>query len=78
MEVMGRPVTRNQDSAWSWAEPDDEIAGRVTAGGGFIRYVYEPSTTPFGPSTAPLAVAFWDFISRECGVGTGGLTPARE
>ncbi len=78
LEVIGRPVTRNQDDTWSWAEPDDEIAGRVTAGGGFIRCLYEPSTTPVGPSTGPWAAAFWDFVARECAVGTGGLTPALE
>ena len=54
LEVIGRPVTRTRTPAWSWAEPDDEIAGRVTAGGGFIRCLYEPSTTPVGPSTGPM------------------------
>ena len=79
LEVINRPVALSRASArsWSWAGPDDPIAGRVTAGAGFIRCIYEQSTTPVGPSTGALAAAFWEFIDRECETGTGGLTPAR-
>lgn len=77
LDVIARPVARSSDGSWSWARPDDDIAGRVTAGAGFIRCIYEPSTTPKGPSTGPRATAFWDFIDHECHTGTTGLTPAR-
>jgi len=49
----------------------------VTAGSGFIRCLYDQSTTPVGPSTGARAAAFWEFIDRECETGTGGLTAAR-
>ena len=77
VEVINRPVALSRAGDWSWAGPDDPIAGRVTAGAGFIRCLYEQSTTPVGPSTGALAAAFWKFIDRECETGTGGLTPAR-
>jgi len=48
----------------------------VTAGSGFVRCVYEPAVTPTGPSTGPLATAFWDFIGRDTGADTLGLTSA--
>ncbi|HYN31697.1 MAG TPA: hypothetical protein VES40_03665 [Ilumatobacteraceae bacterium] len=78
LEVTGRPVTRSDDGSWSWAGPDDEIAGRVTAGAGFIRCIYEQATTPTGPSTGTRAAAFWKFIDRECNTGTADLTSARD
>jgi hypothetical protein len=78
LEAIGKPVTRSQDGTWSWAGRDDEIAGRVTAGAGFIRCLYDPSTTPMGPSTGPAAAAFWDFVDGECHIGTAGLSPARD
>jgi hypothetical protein len=74
LEVISRPVTRSQDGSWSWAGPDDEIAGRVTAGAGFIRCLYDQMTTPIGLSTGARAAAFWEFIDRECNTGTNGLT----
>ena len=81
LEVVNRPVALSRAGArswlWSWAGADDQVAGRVTAGSGFIRCLYDQSTTPVGPSTGALAAAFWEFIDGECQTGTGGLTAAR-
>jgi ATP-grasp domain len=81
LQVTDRPVALERTAArswsWSWAGPDDQIAGRVTAGAGFVRCFYEPASTPVGPSTGDMAAAFWDFVDREHHTGTGGLTPAR-
>ncbi len=76
LDVIGRPVAYDDQRGWSWAGPDDEIAGRVTAGSGFVRCIYEPAVTPTGPSTGALATAFWDFIGRETRADTLGLTAA--
>ncbi len=77
LEMIGRPVTYSERGSWSWAQAGDPIDGRVTAGAGFVRCLYDQATTPTGPSTGARAAAFWEFIDRECSVGTGGLTPAR-
>jgi hypothetical protein len=66
-----------RDGSWSWAEPGGPVAGRVTAGGGFVRCLYDPASTPIGPSTAPRAASFWEFAATELGTDTAGLTPAR-
>lgn len=76
LDVVGRPLSFDESHGWSWAEPGAEIAGRVTAGSGFVRCIYEPAVTPTGPSTGRLATAFWDFIGRETGADTLGLTAA--
>ncbi len=77
VDMVGRPVAYSENGSWSWAGADDRVAGRVTAGGGFVRCLYDQAATPVGPSTAARAVAFWEFIDRELAVGTSGLTPAR-
>lgn len=74
-EMVDRPVSFT-DGAWSWAEGDDVVAGHVTAGGGFVRCIYDPRTTPIGPSTGSLATAFWEFAAAELGTPTAGLSPA--
>ncbi len=50
-DADARPVERSDDGQWRW-ESTGTIAGRVTAGSGFVRCVYEPDATPVGPSTA--------------------------
>jgi hypothetical protein len=77
LEETGRPVSFD-GATWAWAHPGDEIAGRVTAGTGFLRCVYEPAATVAGPSTGARAAAFWEFVARETGVDTAGLTPATD
>jgi hypothetical protein len=75
-ELVSEPV-QYRNGAWTWAAPGAPPDGKVTAGAGFVRCVYEQATTPTGPSTGPRAVAFWDFASDEFGIDTAGLTPAR-
>jgi hypothetical protein len=75
LELVDRPVSFDGE-VWSWADEDDAVAGHVTAGGGFVRCVYDRRATPIGPSTAGRAVAFWDFVADEAGVETTGLSPA--
>jgi len=75
LEASARPVAFD-GSAWTWSADDRHAAGRVTAGAGFIRCVYDRAATPVGPSTADRAARFWGFIARETGADTAGLTPA--
>jgi hypothetical protein len=75
-EMIDRPVSFT-DGRWSWVTGDDIVAGHVTAGGGFVRCVYDARTTPIGPSTGDLAAAFWEFAANELGTDTAGLSPAR-
>jgi len=49
---------------------------RLTIGAGFVRCVWNPSTTPVGPSTAAKACDFWSHSDREFGTAIGPLTPA--
>ncbi|HSL73381.1 MAG TPA: hypothetical protein VK853_02905 [Ilumatobacteraceae bacterium] len=76
VDVEARPVGFD-GTAWHWAT-DGPVAGHVTAGDGFVRCIYDQASTPVGPPTAPRAVAFWEFMARELGTATGGLTPASE
>ena len=75
LEAIGRPVAFDGD-AWRWTDDDRNAAGRVTAGAGFVRCVYDQTATPVGLSTADRAARFWEFIARETGADTAGLTPA--
>ena len=52
--------------------------GVVTIGDGFVRCVWNPSTTPVGPSTAPRACQFWAEVDRWLGTNIGPLTPATD
>jgi hypothetical protein len=75
LEEIDRPVAFD-GSAWSWAGSHDRVAGLVTASAGFVRCRYEPTATPTGWSTGPRAAAFWEFLDRDRGTGTAGLTAA--
>lgn len=74
-ELESTPV-QYRDGAWVWARADGAVDGRVTAGSGFIRCLYDQASTPTGPSTGPRAAAFWDFAAVEFGIDTAGLTAA--
>ncbi len=76
IELESEPV-QYVDGAWVWARSGGPIDGRVTAGSGFIRCLYDQASTPIGPSTGPRAVAFWEFAAAEFGIDTAGLTAAR-
>lgn len=56
--------------------PGDTPAATVIGGGGFVRCRYQPDAVPIGPSTGPLAAAFWRFADRELGTAVGPLTSA--
>jgi hypothetical protein len=77
LDMVGRPAAHSENGSWSWASAHDTVAGRVTAGAGFVRCLYEQAATPVGPSTAARAAAFWEFIDRHYALGTSGLAPAR-
>ncbi len=72
-DAEDRPVERSDDGRWTWAS-GGTIAGRVTAGSGFVRCVYERDATPIGPPTAPRAAEFWSFIDHEFATGQDPLT----
>ncbi len=56
-----------------------DIDGHLAVvGESFVRCMWDPSTTPVGPSTAPHACVFWERIDHELGTDIGPLTPARE
>ncbi len=76
LEAIGRPVAFD-GGAWAWAGDARSAAGQVTAGAGFVRCIYDQTETPVGPPTADRAARFWEFIARETGADTGGLTPAK-
>jgi len=48
----------------------------VTIGPSFVRCIYDPGSTPIGPSTAQRACDFWAFADREFGTEIGPLIPA--
>ncbi len=75
-ELESEPI-QYRDNAWSWADVDGPVAGRVTAGAGYVRCLYVQTSTPIGPSTGARAAAFWDFAAAEFGIDTAGLTSAR-
>ena len=75
LDAIARPVAFD-GAVWTWADDAREAAGRVTAGAGFVRCVYDQTATPVGPPTADRAARFWEFIARETGADTAGLTPA--
>jgi hypothetical protein len=72
-DADARLVERDDGGRWRWASTGT-IAGRVTAGSGFVRCVYEPDATPVGPPTAPRAAEFWSFIDHEFAIGDEPLT----
>ena len=54
-----------------------EVDGHtVTVGTRMVRCVWNPTTTPVGPSTAPRACEFWRYAAREFGADIGPLSPA--
>jgi hypothetical protein len=56
---------------------DREVDGHtVTIGAHMVRCVWNPTTMPVGPSTAPRACEFWRSVEREFGVDIGPLAPA--
>lgn len=86
-----RRAARDEGSNWYWDDADvaatdggddsDAAPGRsapgvVTIGPSLVRCVYDPGRTPVGPSTAPRASEFWEFIDRELGTAIGPLSPA--
>jgi len=60
------------------AEPGTRVvdSSTVTIGPSFIRCIYDPTSTPIGPSTAQQACDFWAFADREFGSDIGPLLPA--
>jgi hypothetical protein len=81
--VLGHELVEEDRAAvfadgWRWARPGEPAAGRVTAGPAFVRCRYEPDAIPVGPSTVPLATAFWDFLGSLGVEGAGGLDGAAE
>ena len=60
------------------AESDTRIidSSAVTIGPSFVRCIYDPASTPTGPSTAQRACDFWAFADREFGTEIGPLIPA--
>ena len=76
-EQLESRAAQCRDGIWSWAEPGDPIDGRVTAGAGFVRCLYDQASTPIGPPTGPRAAAFWDFVASEFAIDTAELTCAR-
>ncbi len=60
------------------AEPGTRVvdSNTVTIGPSRIRCIYDPASTPIGPSTAQRARDFWAFTDREFGTDIGPLTPA--
>ncbi len=79
-DARARPVEFLADGRWQWWPTEQSpgssgtIAGRVTAGSGFVRCVYERDATPVGQTTAPRAASFWSFLDGELATGTGRLT----
>ncbi len=73
---LGSEPVEYRDGAWAWARTGGPVDGRVTAGAGFVRCLYDQDSTPIGPSTGPRAVAFWDFAAAEFDIDTAGLTAA--
>jgi hypothetical protein len=56
---------------------DREVDGHtVTIGAHMVRCVWNPTTMPVGPSTAPRACEFWRYVEREFGADIGPLSPA--
>ncbi len=77
VRLIRREVDRRAGGAWSWTTDDAAgSGGSVTIGHSSVRLLYEPSSTPTGPSTAPRACEFWSFVDRELGTAIGALTPA--
>jgi hypothetical protein len=74
-ELVAEPV-RYTNGAWAWARDGGPVDGRVTAGAGFVRCLYDQGSTPIGPSTGPRAAAFWDFAAAELDIDTAGLAAA--
>ena len=60
------------------AESDARVvdSSAVTIGPSFVRCIYDPASTPTGPSTAQRACDFWAFADREFGTEIGPLIPA--
>ena len=60
------------------AEPGTRVvdSSTVTIGPSFIRCIYDPASTPIGPSTAHQACEFWAFTDGEFGTEIGPLIPA--
>jgi hypothetical protein len=82
-ELVERADTHRGGGTWLGgltlhAEPgtSELDVGVVTVGAGFVRCVWNPATTPVGPSTGPRACAFWAEADRTLGTQTGPLTPA--
>ncbi len=70
-----------KDGHWHWAaegEPaDGNIVVAVSPSGSFIRLGLDSERTPKGPSVAPLACAFWQFVDQEMKGQIGPLEAAK-
>lgn len=77
-EFIGREARYDSTVGWRWSLADEVSNGSVTAGTRFLRCIYDPATTPAGPSTGSRAVAFWNFADREFETGLGLLNPAAD
>lgn len=82
-ELVERADEHRGGGTWMGGLSHDAEPGRldvdgdaVTIGRSAVKCIYDPATTPIGPSTAERATKFWAFADRAFGTNIGPLTPA--
>lgn len=73
VEITDRGATY-ADGTWSWTPEGETGDGTVVTGGHFARCLFNPATTPVGPSVGERAVAFWAFLDASGVTSAGSLT----
>ncbi len=82
-ELVERADNNRGGGTWMGALAIDEPHARVdhdtatvVVGSSHVRCLWDPDTTPVGPSTAQRACDFWATVDRELRTNIGPLTPA--
>ncbi len=71
--LIDRPTLAQHDardatfdgSAWHWAAAGASPHATFVGGADFARCTFDPAHTPVGPSVAPRAAAFWNFVGPQ-------------
>jgi hypothetical protein len=78
-EVLTAADATRSGGTWRVVQHADPVAVErpdLMAGNGFVRFGFDPATTPVGPSVASMACERWAWAAEHLGTGDPPFTPA--